>query len=156
MIKKKLIDQHTGERFNTLTPINPKFKKDWIAMFQESLHIIATDRELNGYTLRVFLELMSRLNFENYVCISQSEIGKSIGIARPNVNTAISLLVEKQIIFKQNGIGTAKAYKLNPNIGWKGDVTKFEKEKRKYPQIGKKTIPELINELDQNRNNKNK
>jgi threonyl-tRNA synthetase len=157
MIKKRLIDENTREKFNTLTPINPKFKKDWLAMFQESLHIIAMDKELNGYALRVLLELMSKLNFENYICISQSEIGKNIGIAQPNVNTAISLLVEKQIIFKQNGVGTAKAYKLNPNIGWKGDVAKFEKEKKKYPKINQqKTIPELINELDQYRNKKNK
>jgi biotin operon repressor len=152
MIKKDLFDQTTGKKYHTLTPVNPKFKKEWLAMFQESLELIAADKELNGYALRVFLALLSKLDFENYTCISQSKIAAIIGIARPDVTKAISLLAEKQIIFKQEGIGTAKGYKLNPYIAWKGDVANFHRESKKYPKIKPpKPIIKIIQELDQQR-----
>jgi len=157
MIKKKLIDKNTGEKFHTLTPINPKYKKEWLAMFQESLELIAADRDLNGYALRVFLALLSKLDFDNYICIPHSEIAKITVIDRAHVTKAIGVLVNKQIIFKQQGVGNTNAYKLNPNIAWKGDVAKFEKEKKKYPSItSRKSIPELISQFDQKRKVKTK
>jgi DNA-binding transcriptional regulator GbsR (MarR family) len=125
-------------------------------VFQESLAIIAKDKDLKGYTLRVFFVLLSQVSVENYICISHSEIGKITAIDRSNVTKAIGKLVEKQIIFKSEGKGNVNAYKLNPNIAWKGDVAKFEKEKKRYPRLRQRTIPELINELDQHRDSKNK
>lgn len=152
MKTQDLFDKTTGKKYHTLTPINPKFKKDWLAMFQESLETIAGDKDLKGYTLRVFLTLLSRLNFDNYICIPQSHIAKITGIEQPHVSEAIALLVKKQIIFKQEGLGNIKAYKLNPNIAWKGDVTDFEKESRRYPKIKPpKPVIEIIQELDQQR-----
>ncbi len=157
MIIKSLTDKTTGKKYHTLTPINPKYKKDWLAMFQESLQLIAADKEVNGYALRVFIALLSELDFQNYICIPQSKIAKIIGIARQDVTRAINTLINKQIIFKEQGIGNTKAYKLNPNIGWKGDVADFHKESRKYPKIkSPKPITEIIQELDQHRTNKEK
>jgi len=157
MIIKKLVDENTKEKYHALTPISLKYKKEWLAMFQESLQLIAADRDLNGYALRVFLALLSELDFENYICIPHSEIGKITAIDRSNVTKAIGKLVEKQIIFKTEGKGNINAYKLNPNIAWKGDVAKFEKEKKKYPSITpQKSIPELISQFDQKRKAKTK
>lgn len=157
MIKKNLIDKGTGKKYHTLTPINPKYKKDWLAMFQESLQLIAADKEINGYALRVFIALLSELDFQNYICITQSKIAKMIGVARQDVTKAINTLVNKQIIFKQEGIGTTKAYKLNPSIGWKGDVKDFQRESTKYPKIKPpKPIVEIIQELDEQRTNRTK
>jgi hypothetical protein len=156
MIRKDLVDKRTGEKYHTLTPVNPKFKKEWLAMFQESLELISADKDLSGYTLRVFLALLARLDFENYICIPHTNIASITRIARPHVSKAISLLVEKEIIFKREGIGNINAYKLNPNIGWKGKVTNFEREAKKYPKVSQKSIPQLISDLDQSRNNKSK
>lgn len=157
MRKKDLFDKTTGKKYHTLTPINPKFKKDWLAMFQESLETIAGDKDLKGYTLRVFLALLSKLDFDNYICIPQSQLAKITGIGQPHVSEAITLLVEKTIIFKQEGLGNIKAYKLNPNIAWKGDVTDFQKESKRYPKIKQpKPVLEIIQELDQQRNKKEK
>lgn len=154
---KKLVDKNTGEKYHTLTPISPKYKKEWIAMFQESLELIAADRDLNGYALRVFLALLSKLNFDNYICIPHSDIGKITSIDRAHVTKAIGKLVKKQIIFEQEGIGNTNAYKLNPNIAWKGDVAKFEKESKRYPRVGyQKNIPELIDEISNKRKTETK
>ena len=98
--------------------------------FQDSLAIIAKDRELNGQAMRVLMLVLSELDFENYINIRQVDIAKELDMQKTHVSTAMRLLVNKGIILKVKE-GTTTAYKLNPHYGWKGKVSNMEAEKRR-------------------------
>ena len=100
----------------------------WYMTFQDSLALIAEDREITGQTLRVWMILMSKLEFENYITIKQKEIATRLEMHQPDVSKAINLLVKKEIILKIKD-GTTTGYKLNPTYGWKGKVENLDKEK---------------------------
>ena len=102
----------------------------WIMTFQDSLKLIATDKDMTGQTLKVMLLLMSCLEFENYIAIKQVAIARELGMHKVDVSKAMKLLVEKGIILKVKE-GSTTGYKLNPNYGWKGRVSNLEAEKRR-------------------------
>ena len=98
--------------------------------FQDSIKLIATDKDMTGQTLKVMLLLMSGLEFENYIAIKQVAIARELGMHKVDVSKAMKLLVEKGIILKVKE-GSTTGYKLNPNYGWKGRVSNLEAEKRR-------------------------
>lgn len=89
---------------------------------QEALTAIASDPELSGEALRVFLYLNGRLDFENLFQVPQTEIAEALGIKRPNVSRSMKMLLEKGIILRGPKIGHSATFRLNPNFGWKGKV----------------------------------
>lgn len=99
-----------------------------ILTFQNSLAVIAEDKEITGQTLRVWMILLSELEFENYITIKQKEIATRLDMHQPDVSKAMKLLVNKEIILKVKQ-GTTTGYKLNPTYGWKGKVENMEKAK---------------------------
>ncbi|MDD5228577.1 MAG: GIY-YIG nuclease family protein [Methylococcales bacterium] len=104
-----------------------------ILMFQDSLELIATDKELTGATKSVLFLLLSRLEFENYIHIRQVEIAEKLSMHKPDVSKSIKMLVQKGIIMKINE--GAAGYKLNPQYGWKGKVENLEAEKERIKVI---------------------
>ena len=91
----------------------------WVAFYQESLAHIAK-LGLTGEQLSVFLALISKLDFENYIRISQVELAKELNIYQPHVSRAIKKLLEEDIISQGPRAGLCKTYILNPNVGIKG------------------------------------
>ena len=81
---------------------------------------LATYR-LTGEVYSVLLYLMGKLSFDNWINITQVEIGKDLELARPNVSRAMKVLVEKQIILEGPRKGRCHTYRLNYAIGYKGD-----------------------------------
>jgi|GEM_PF-1004351 len=139
--KVQTVNQKTGEKkegyFVYIAYPKPKIVGNrWIMTFQDSLEIIATDSDLTGQTLRVLMFLMSTLEFENYITIKQVAIADRLKIYKPDVSKAMRLLVDKGIILKVKE-GTATAYKLNPEYGWKGKVSNREIERKR---IAKQTV----------------
>ena len=65
---------------------------------------------------------MSRLDFENWIQIAQSEIGEKLDMRKQNVSIAISLLESKGILLRGSKVGRSYAFRLNPYFGWKGKV----------------------------------
>jgi predicted transcriptional regulator len=109
----------------------PKAKirnKRWYMTFQDSLEVIATDKDITGETLRVLMILMSSLEFDNYITIKQIAIAEKLKMQKTHVSRSIKLLVDKSIILKVKE-GTTTGYKLNPTYGWKGKVENMEKTK---------------------------
>ncbi|WP_375655264.1 hypothetical protein [Bartonella sp. AA83SXKL] len=51
------------------------FGKEWIVIAQHPMAILA-ESDLNGYDLKVFFILASRLDFENLLAISQTELAQ--------------------------------------------------------------------------------
>ena len=89
-------------------------------MPQNGLAALAAYR-LTGETYSVLLHLMSKLSFDNWINVTQAEIGNSLGLARPNVSRAMKVLVEKKIILEGPRKGRCHTYRLNYAIGYKGD-----------------------------------
>ena len=91
----------------------------WMAFYQESLTYIS-QLGLTGEQLSVFLALVGKLDFENYIRISQDELAEKLKIQRTQVSRAIKKLLEEDIICQGPRAGLCKTYILNPNVGIKG------------------------------------
>jgi predicted transcriptional regulator len=133
--KVQTVNQKTGEKkegyFVYIAYPKPKIKGNrWMMTFQDSLAVIAKDKDLNGQTMRVLMLVLSALDFENYINIKQVEIAKELDMQKTHVSTAMRRLVEKGIILKVKE-GSTTGYKLNPNYGWKGKASNMQKERER-------------------------
>ena len=90
--------------------------------FQDAFEELAKDREITNEPRRVLDYMFSKLDFENFIQLSQKEIIEILGINKSNVSKAIKLLTRKQIVLEGPKVGRSRCYRLNPNYGWKGKV----------------------------------
>jgi len=134
-MKRKLatIDLETGEILDgTLAYVGPRIKSPYSGGFfmtnQFALEEIAKDKELVGETLRIFLYVCSRLDFENYIQIPQMEISKDLQIDKSNVRSSDLLLESKGILLRGPRVGKVYVWRLNPHYGWKGKVRNMFKK----------------------------
>jgi hypothetical protein len=103
---------------------------DWIISWQDSLMTLAKDRRLNLTDWRVIAVLQARLDYDNWIRISHSEIGLEIDVARPNVSKSMKRLTEIGVLLVGPSSGNITTYQLNPTFGWKGGLRKGAKERR--------------------------
>jgi hypothetical protein len=143
MKKLRLIDEQTGELVQLPVYLNSPRKQQsiygdgWIQMAQGPTVELAKDRELWGMPQAVLLYLIGRLDFENFIHVSQQEIAEALKAHRPDVTKAITKLVDKQILIRGPKIGRAGSYRLNPAYGWKGDNTKAKEYQLELIKGGK-------------------
>jgi DNA-binding Lrp family transcriptional regulator len=79
---------------------------------------LATHDDLDGVDLRVFLYLMSELDFENFTRIEQREIAEALGRHPQHVSRSIGKLKAKKILLEASPkVGRSSAYVLNPKFG---------------------------------------
>ena len=128
-------DQNTGEILKGVIVYcgvkqNP-YSTGWMMNSQDSLELLASDRDLTKESLRVLMFLMARLDFENWIYITQKEIAEILGLKKQNISKAISLLEEKNIILKGPKLGRSSAFRLNPYFGWKGKVKNLNEYRKK-------------------------
>ena len=128
-------DQDTGEILKGVIVYcgvkhNP-YSTGWVMNSQEALEVIAKDKEITGGTHRVLWFIVARLDFENWIQISQQEICKELEMKKQNVSSAIKLLEQKEIILRGPKVGRSYAFRLNPHFGWKGDVKNLNDYRRK-------------------------
>lgn len=71
---------------------------------------------------RTFLMVISVLDFENYVSISQSELALKLGMKPSNVSLAFKRLVDEGVLIPGPRVGRVGTYRLNPSYGWKGSA----------------------------------
>ena len=129
------VDRDTGELLDGVVVYcgvkqNP-YSTGWVMNSQEALELLATDKDLTGENYRVLLLLLSCLDFENWIQITQNEIGEKLDMKKQNVSRAILLLEEKGIILRGPKIGRSYAFRLNPYFGWKGKVKNLNDYRRK-------------------------
>ena len=126
--KPKFITQYdpeTGE-FEWFARINPKRKivgGAWMATFQDSMLWMAK-QGLTGEQWNVFMAMGSKMDYNNYIRISQVDLAKELGIPQPHISRAIKKLLELDFIAQGPRAGLSKTYILNPNIGMKGKQKK--------------------------------
>ena len=128
-------DRNTGEIIEGVPVLcgvkkNP-YSTGWVMNSQEALEIIAKDKEITGGVHRVLWFIVARLDFENWIQISQQEICKELEIKKQHVSSAIKVLEQKEIILRGPKVGRSYAFRLNPYFGWKGDVKNLEDYRKK-------------------------
>jgi DNA-binding transcriptional regulator GbsR (MarR family) len=130
-------DEQSGEVLNEekyvflAVPVRTKIKEDWFMAFQDAFEELAKDKRLWGQPTAVLHLLMSRLSFENFIALEQSDIAKELKIERPRVSEAMKKLVDRGIVEKGPRLGKSCSYKLNPFYGWKGRVKSLQEERKK-------------------------
>lgn len=109
---------------------NP-YSTGWVMNSQEAMKLLAIDRDLKGETYRVLLLLLSLLDFENWIQVTQKEISETLGMKKSQVSRSISLLEKKDIVLKGPKVGRSYAFRLNPYFGWKGQVKNLDEYRKK-------------------------
>lgn len=92
---------------------------NWVAMYQTALEWLAT-ANLQNQEYRVLMYLMSKLDFENYLRITQKSVAEALKMKQPAVSRAIKGLLDHDVIITGPQSGTAKTYRLNPRMAYKG------------------------------------
>lgn len=105
----------------------PKIREGWFMSFQQAMAALAKDKTIRGEPRAVLDFLMSRLTFENYIVVPQTEIAAEMDMLKQNVNRAIRVLIARNIIEEGPKLGRIRSYKLNSHFAWKGSVVELRK-----------------------------
>jgi hypothetical protein len=118
----ELIDAATGELVPAVILVRKSWKGErFFVGFQEAFAYIAKEK-IGSEAKDVFLFLLSRLDFENYIFVPQVEIAKELEMQRANVSRAISVLVERGILLEGPKVNRSRTFRLNHTYGWKGKL----------------------------------
>ena len=146
------IDAVTGEVLQGTMMFVPEkkksaFGKDWFAMAQDALSFLASNRKVLGEEgFAVFCAVASRLDFENFIQISQVQLARELGMSAPNFSRAMKRLAALEIIVKGTKVGVSQTYRMNPSVGWKGSARNHFSALQEAKKMGWKVIenePEL-------------
>ena len=133
--KFAMVNQITGEEVEGGVPVFVAGKARWdnnggyFVGFQEAFGMIAQDKTMTGETFRVWMHLLSRLGFENFIVIKRAEISKELGIKGPHVSRAVSKLVDKGLLVRGPKVGHSYAYRLDMNVAWRGGADAYNQNK---------------------------
>ena len=116
-------DEETG-KIKGLFPLKKKSLGTWwVAVYQDMISTIA-DWNLPNEQYRVFLKLLGKVDFENYLTISQKELSLELNIKQPHISRAIRALCDLHVIIEGPRAGLNKTYRFNPYIAHKGSDPK--------------------------------
>ena len=120
------IDSETGEIIDGFVAyVVPKrkngFGQGWLAMAQNGAERLAQSN-LSGNDFKVLMKLLSVLDYENLIQVSQAEIARELNMHRQHVQRSIKRLLDLGIVLEGVKIGISRSYRLNPNFGWKGSA----------------------------------
>ena len=128
-------DKNTGEVLDGVPVLcglkrNP-YSTGWVMNSQQALEIIAKDKEITGRIHRILWFLIARLDFENWIQISQKEICEELNMRKEDVSSGVKLLEKKRILIRGPKVGRSYSFRINPNFGWKGDVKNLNDYRKK-------------------------
>ena len=120
------IDSETGEIVDGFVAyVVPKrkngFGQGWLAMAQNGAEILAQSN-LSGNDFKVLMKLLSVLDYENLIQVSQADVARELNMHRQHVQRSIKRLIDLGIVLEGVRIGISRSYRLNPNFGWKGSA----------------------------------
>ena len=112
-------DEESG-KIKGLFPLKSKnLGTGWIALYQDMADNIA-DWKLPYEQYRVFLKLLGKVDFNNYLTINQTQLAEELDMRQPHVSRAIKGLCKLNIIIEGPRAGLNKTYRFNPYIAHKG------------------------------------
>lgn len=122
----KTVDMETGEVQDGALVWVPRkqisqFGREWYQMAQDTLKRLNAERKTLGLEgIVVFNALMTRLDFENYIQVSQADIAEEVQMKPSNVSKAVSKLLSLGFIRQGPKVGRSYTYQLHPELAWKG------------------------------------
>ncbi len=114
-----VMDENTGKIKGCFPLKSKNLGSGWIALYQEMITAIAR-WNLPNEQYRVFLALLGKVDFENYLTISQKDLANELNIKQPHISRAIKALCNMQIIIEGPRAGLNKTYRFNPYVAHKG------------------------------------
>jgi len=96
--------------------ISTKLHSDYVRAFQEGLLEIICDKDLTGDDIRVFLAIMSHMEFDNKFTMPLGHLAEAIGMKRQNVSKSVKKLLEKQYLNRDGNQGQVNHYMIDPRI----------------------------------------
>lgn len=94
----------------------------WIMAFQDRLIDIAKDTEIDPVDKNLLMYFFGKLDWENYLQVTQDEIAKDLKMRQPNVARSIKALINRGYIEKRK-IGRNNVYRISKDFVWKGKVS---------------------------------
>lgn len=137
MLRRRLgtVDLDTGELVEGVSVISvqqrSKFKEAFMLVFQKGLERLALDKQLRGESLRVLFALMSKLDYENFIHVSQQEIADLIDVKRSAAARGIAQLLARGVLIAGPKVGNMSTYRLSDTLGWKGRVASLQDARHK-------------------------
>ena len=125
----KLVNPKTGKEYKGLAvQMTKKFPEpiEYVSMFRHGFEHLAK-LKLTGTDYAVLLILLSRIEYENWIRVSQKTMAQKLNMTRPQVSTSIKKLVEKNILIKEPDPSDEgrMLYRFNPSVGWRGDTQQW-------------------------------
>ena len=125
----KLVNPKTGKQYKGLAvPMKKKFPEpiEYVSVFKHGFQQIAK-LKLTPTDYAVLMILLSRLEYENWIRVSQRTIAEELNLTQPQVSRAIKKLVEKNILIKEQDPSDERRSlcRFNPSFGWKGDTKEW-------------------------------
>lgn len=102
------------------------FREGWVAMSQDAMMELAKS-DLGAQDWRVLAGVLAKLDFENFLLLSISDMAKEIGMQRPNVSASITKLEGLGVLMRGPKAGRSSTFRLNPSFGWKGSASNHQK-----------------------------
>lgn len=98
-----------------------QFGTRWFKMAQDTLTRVNAERKTLGLEgIVVFNALMARLDFQNFIHVSQSDIAEELEMKPSNVSRAVKRLVDLGFVRTGPKVGRSFTYQLHPSLVWKG------------------------------------
>lgn len=84
---------------------------------------------------KVFVKLLGRLDFENYLHLDVKALAEEMGRSRESVSRAIKRFIDRGILHRGPRVGRSYTYRLDPGTAWRG---KADDRKRIERQIAER------------------
>jgi hypothetical protein len=104
-------------------------EQDFSMIFHDEWRLLAK-LKLPTSQMSVFLYMAGKLDFQNYVHISQKEIAKELDMAPSHVSAAIRALVDKGLLLRPDKENLKTLYRLPNSLLWRGNLVDLKKAKR--------------------------
>lgn len=119
-----------------------QFGGSFFLMTIETLSWLADHRKLIGEEgFAVFGKVVKRLDYENYISMSQKEIAEELDMQPSNVSRALKKLISIGIIGVGPKVGRSRTYRLHPDAAWRGKPKKHFTAKEQARAMGWTLVP---------------
>lgn len=115
----RVVDADTAEHVSwAVVPIRHQ-REEFVMVTQSALaRVTRAGWPVGDY--QILMELMSRLDWENFIHVDVSQLAGELGRDRVGVSRAIKRLMDRGAIHRGPRVGRSYTYRLDPSLGWKG------------------------------------
>lgn len=103
--------------------------------FSEAFTALAKDERIRGRPLVVLMALFGKLDFDNYLHVTQQQLAETTGLDQANISRAIKKLLDVGIIKRGPKAGRIYTYRLNPGYAWRGRAKNLANARKEHLQL---------------------